>query len=173
MELSNPKIFFVNGVAQSGKDTFVDLVQHYAPVAKISSIDEVKDIASFNFGWDGEKDENGRALLSAIKNAWTAYNDGPANNVGEKIAFISEHYCKSAIFVMVREFDEMIKMQKMFGGKTLLLVNDKVTPGETEREFLRQVPEGYEYDITVKNNGPLGLLDHEAGMFVKHYVLVD
>ena len=54
------KIFYINGAGGSGKDTFVDLVEKFVPVWKLSTVDEVKRIAIDHFGWDSVKDDKGR-----------------------------------------------------------------------------------------------------------------
>ncbi|MDR9502668.1 MAG: hypothetical protein RI601_12800, partial [Desulfurivibrionaceae bacterium] len=119
----------------------------------------------------GSKDEKGRQFLSAIKDARTAYNDGPAREIYTLVEHYQRHQKLSAIFIMVREFKEMIKMQKVLGGQTLLVVNNTVLPGPTELAFLAQVPAEYQYDLVVKNNGTIGNLEREASLFAKHEVL--
>ncbi|MDA3834719.1 MAG: hypothetical protein PF495_15145 [Spirochaetales bacterium] len=64
------KIFYVNGVGGCGKDTFLDYVDEFMVTTRTSTVDAVKEIARERFGWDGVKDEKGRALLSALRYAW-------------------------------------------------------------------------------------------------------
>ena len=39
------KIFITNGMARCGKDTFAEILNRYVPTLKVSSIDQVKQIA--------------------------------------------------------------------------------------------------------------------------------
>ena len=81
------KIIVINGVAKSGKDTFVKFFMKHSHVTVFewSSVDTVKAIAAPAFGWDGEKDEPGRRFLSDLKAAWTRYNNGPFKELAAKI----------------------------------------------------------------------------------------
>jgi hypothetical protein len=76
------KVLLVNGVAQAGKDTFIDALAACGEyeVFKISIIDYVKDLAR-TIGWDGEKDEAGRQLLCDLLTVIDKYNDAPSVKV--------------------------------------------------------------------------------------------
>ena len=165
-----PKIFYINGIAKSGKDSFVDLAGEFIPIKKLSTITKVKYVAAESFGWNGKKDEKGRALLSSIKDAWTEYNDGPVNSIGKLLE--NDDWPYSAVFIMVREFQEMMKMQERFGGKTINVVRPGIEPGETEQSFLKMIPVNYDYDIVIMNDGCLGDLKEDAKNFAKYDVLL-
>lgn len=152
------KIFYVNGVARSGKDTFVNTVkENYSRVHNISSVDKVKEICVSVFGWDGNKDDKGRALLSDIKSAWTKYNDGPAmemkayvDEVKRKEKF-EKHSSENIIFIMVREATEIAKMKNMMGGLSIVIERPGITACQTEKNFLKD-NKGFKYDITIVND---------------------
>lgn len=153
------KLFYVNGVAGSGKDTFIDTVtENYSRVHKISSVDRVKEICSEVFGWDWVKDEKGRALLSDIKHAWTKYNDGPAMHMVSFVENVKQkeeaenHSTENIIFIIVREASEIAKMQKAMGGLSIVIERPGITVGPTEKEFIKE-NKGFKYDITVLNDG--------------------
>lgn len=161
------KIFYVNGIATSGKDAFLDHVEKYIDIARTSTVDRVKEIAAREFGWDGNKDEKGRKLLASLRYAWGEYNEGPIQEVRKLISI-----CKAPVmFIMVREFEEMMKMKRFFGGETLLITRPGVTPCETEQKFLDEVPADYEYDTQVCNNGSLEDLRTSASKFVHNITL--
>jgi len=69
-------VVIINGVGESGKDTFVNLCAEHATVFNLSTVDKVKDVATL-FGWQGDKTPEDRKLLSDLKDAWTKYNNGP------------------------------------------------------------------------------------------------
>ena len=70
-----PIVVNIAGKAQHGKDTFADyladkLYEDYGKkVQKIAFGDAVKKKAR-KIGWDGEKDQNGRALLQFVGTEW-------------------------------------------------------------------------------------------------------
>ena len=163
------KIFYINGAGGSGKDTFVDLVEKFVPVWKLSTVDEVKRIAIDHFGWDSVKDDKGRALLSAIKHAWANYNNGPALTIGEQLNSLGSSVV--AVFIMVREFDEMIAMQKLYGGQTLNVWGRKSKPCKTEQAFLDSVPTGYRYDFEIDNRHSEGSLAWKAYYFATNSIM--
>ena len=74
------RIVIINGAGGSGKDTFVNFVKNYFPgtVKNHSTVGVVKQAARL-FGAKEElrKGEAERALWCKLKDAYTAYNDGP------------------------------------------------------------------------------------------------
>ena len=156
-----PKIYYINGVATSGKDAFLDCIEKFISIDRTSTVDRIKEIAEESFGWDGIKDEKGRKLLASLRYAWGEYNNGPIKNIEEKIT-----NCKNpAIFIMVREFREMMKMKELFGGETVVVTRPGVKVGAVEQEFLNQVPGDYTYDHTILNDK---CLEH-LSMIAKHF----
>lgn len=161
------KIFYMNGIGTSGKDQFLDFVEGFADITRTSTVDKVKEIAIEKFGWDGVKDEKGRKLLASIRYAWGEYNDGPVKEVGKLI-----RKCKSdALFVMVREFSEMMKMKRLYGGETIVMIRPGIEVGPTEQQFLDEVPTDYSYDYAIRNCFDLKYLEGIAETFVKRRIL--
>ena len=113
------KVFCTNGIAQAGKDTFVNLLAEHTNlvVSRHSTVDPVSDLYK-DMGWDGAKDSKSRTALNTLKNVWVDLNDGPTNHVLKLLAGDSARGVDAA-FVMVREFDEMMKLvakcQERFG----------------------------------------------------------
>ena len=107
----NPtKFIIVNGFKQAGKDTVVDaLIEHlmlddqYS--LKYSSVTTVKQVATM-FGWDGEKTDKNRVMLSELKDFYTKYFDGTFKEMTEAIESEKHDY----IFAMIREPEEIAKM---------------------------------------------------------------
>ena len=62
------KIILISGKAEAGKTTAANIIKYYLcgigkRAAIVSYGQYVKDTAKMIFGWDGQKDENGRQLL--------------------------------------------------------------------------------------------------------------
>jgi len=166
------KIFYVNGVSRSGKDTFINTVMSYKHIdAKhISTVDSVKLIAKERFGWDGVKDEKGKMLLVTLRSAWGAYNEGPINEVARVVRdAISSH--TDVVFVQSREFPEFIKMQARFGGETILVERPDAEIGPTEKIFLDMVPSRYMYDHYLFNAGTLDKWKTLSETFAERQIL--
>ncbi len=67
------KIFLISGKSGSGKDTFAKFLKDQLETDKILTLhfgDPVKDFARSVYGWNGEKDEQGRKLLQSIGTDW-------------------------------------------------------------------------------------------------------
>ena len=73
--MDKPIVVNVAGKAKHGKDTFADYLadkfyeDYGKKVQKIAFADAVKKKAR-EIGWDGEKDQNGRALLQFVGTEW-------------------------------------------------------------------------------------------------------
>jgi len=73
------KVILISGKAGSGKDQsgkfLTYLLEKYAfSVQQMSFAKRVKEISKEVFGWDGVKDDKGRALLQAVGHAGRAYD---------------------------------------------------------------------------------------------------
>lgn len=112
-------VIALNGMARSGKDTLADHTKlvynkrcndlYDIPSNKVdnfSSIDSVREVLT-GLGWDGVKDEKSRAALSEFKDAWTKWNDGPFNQIVERI----NKSDKDIIFCHIREPKEIEKLK--------------------------------------------------------------
>ena len=72
------KLVLISGKAESGKDTVAKIIENKVnnkfAVITPHIADKVKSIAKEDFGWDGIKDEKGRALLQLIGDGGRQYN---------------------------------------------------------------------------------------------------
>ena len=61
------KVILISGKAEAGKDSTFDILKNLVPesskILRMAYGDYVKDTAKQLWGWDGQKDEKGRALL--------------------------------------------------------------------------------------------------------------
>lgn len=112
----NTIVVIVNGAPRTGKDTFIRLCDEQLPQDTasliVSSIDPVK-AAARQLGWDGEKSEEWRRALHAIKQAWVHACDGPLEFIMGRIANSEAVHAKSQnliVFTNVRERSEIEKL---------------------------------------------------------------
>lgn len=160
------KVILINGMAQSGKDTFISLCQKEnskTKIINISTVDLVKE-AAIILGWDNIKDEKGRKFLSDLKSLALSYSD------------LSEKYIKDtlnnfqnnsmvAVFVHTREPEEIARLKEKFGAVTLLIKNNRVKDIVSNNSDKNC--ENYNYDYIIENNGSLLDLTIKAVEFMK------
>ena len=158
------QVIIINGTGGSGKDTFVEFCSEFANVINISSVDKVKEAAKILVGWNGEKDEKSRKLLVDLKQLSIEYNDFPSKYIKQKYdEFLNSD--SNYLFIHIREIDEIEKIKKMLGAKTLLVRNPRValiTSNNSDGNVYN-----YNYDYVIKNDGTLEDLKQKAKEFVK------
>lgn len=169
------KIFIVNGYPESGKDTFIDMCLEYLGNNgfKYSTIDAVKEYAK-QIGWDGKKDDRGRALLSDLKNALEKYNNFSHINVREFIgrtlytgAKNGESLDNYVFFIIVREPEQIRALLNEYkNSKSIIIKRDAVEKREYSNDADRKV-ELFTYDYTVYNTGTLKNLKEMAAKFLE------
>ncbi len=171
------KVVLINGVAASGKDKFVSYFKEISDDLRIknySSIDRVKQIAEICFGWDGKKDDKSRRLLSEMKRIWTEYNDGPHDNVVDKINIDykwsinkGKNTSNNIYFLHVREPEEISKIKKYYGFECITLLIKKSVDFIPDNYSDKNV-ENFNYDYIVDNNKSEKELKKRAEEFFKH-----
>ena len=166
-------LYIINGVARSGKDTVVGLVEKLSReiVINLSTVDLPKQIAK-TMGWDGfTKDDKSRKLISDIKDLITNYNDG--------IFFSLKQFClsdrlDSIIFIHCREPKEIAKFKDYFGSScTTLLVTASKRINHVPNNHADQEVNNYVYDKYIDNDGTLEELEEKVKrMLVKESVFL-
>ena len=104
------KLFVINGHNQVGKDTFVNMIsdiaaQHQKTIVNYSTVDYVKYIAGL-FGWEGEKDNKSRKMLSQLKDMLTEWRDIPYTKCCQEISYWT-YGNAAAMFIHCREPEEI------------------------------------------------------------------
>jgi len=165
------KIVIINGLGLSGKDEFIKQIQllslqneNSIKIINISSIDCVKEQAK-NFGWHGEKNEKSRKFLAELKNIWIEYNNGPFNNIIEKVKIQKEQNTNCIMFIHCREISEIEKFKKYFKDAffiTLLIKRNVETPNNIADSQVFD----YQYDYTIDNDGDILDLKEKAKVFL-------
>ena len=167
-------VIIINGSAESGKDTFVELFRQINLARKtciynISTIDKVKEIFKI-MGWNGEKDEKSRKALSDLKKLFVDYNDGPFENTVERIDnqhdFVKKKLRGYDIFFFVhcREPEEIQKFVDYYGNVATTLLITRRDVNEYENSSDKNVS-NFNYDYVIKNDGSLKDLENLAKFF--------
>ena len=162
------KIIVINGSGESGKDEFIKISKNILNkniiVDNISSIDPIKEIA-IKIGWDSNKGEKGRQLLSDLKDTMTKYNDLSFNYIKKYIN--NFHTQKNfIIFVHIRENIEIEKMVNYYGDLVTTLLIKRCGVKKYNNHADKDI-ENCGYDYIIENNGTLGDLKNSVETFLK------
>ena len=162
------KIFVTNGMARCGKDTFAKFMNEIVPTKKYSSINIVKEYMR-RIDIVSEKTEKYRKLLCDMKNALTEYDDIPFKNVKSEILKFQKDSEHEVMLIDIREPDEIEKVCKEFGAKSILIKNDNikmVTSNSADANVYN-----YNYDYIIENNGTLDELKEETKKFYVNNIM--
>lgn len=163
------RIFIVNGMARSGKDTFANFLGEFVPVFKYSSIDKVKAIAKM-CGWDGGKTEKDRKFLSDLKQLTTDYSEMSFLDVKCMVElFLSDKIHGEVMLIDIREPEEIEKAKLAFNAATILIANPCVPRIDSNRSDASVYE--YDYDYVITNDGTLELLKATAKQFADDIIL--
>lgn len=151
----NKAVIIINGAGGVGKDTICDLAAKHFKVRNISSVDPIKEIATF-CGWTGVKDDRARKFLHDLKTITAEYNDFPTNwalNVFRQFLQNDEEI----LFVHIREPWEIEKFVKATEGvaKTLLIRGGSRSRAGAYGNAADDMVENYKYDYYFVNDRPL------------------
>lgn len=157
------RIIIINGTGGSGKDTFVEFCSKYGKVVNFSSVDKVKEIARM-IGWNGQKEEKDRKFLSDLKKLTTEYNDMAFNSIKEAIEKFKTSD-NEAIFIHIREPEEILRAAKYFNAKTLLV--KRLGVENIKSNYSDANVDNYDYDFIIENT-TLEELDKKAKKFISN-----
>ena len=158
------RIVIINGSGGVGKDTFVEFCSEFTGVKNISSVDKVKEAARVLVGWNGEKNEKTRKLLSDLKQLSVDYNNYPLVYIRNQTKEFMEDQSQTIMFIHIREGSEIEKTKNDIGAKTLLITNNRVEKIATNKSDANV--ENFQYDYYIENNGTLDELREKARKFV-------
>jgi hypothetical protein len=177
------RVVIINGIAGSGKDTFVTMCKDALGanrILNISTVDYVKEVAEF-CGWDGTKTPENRKFLSDLKRILTEWNETPLKKVCQEVKcwqniwLGSGDYDKAVVFIHCREpkeIDKLIKEFQTYDPVTLMV-------RRTAAESVEQINSSdnsvfdYSYDYTIYNDSNLSWLYNEARVFLRDYLKLD
>ena len=163
-------VIIINGKGGVGKDTLCDFVSNHFRTKKISSITPILTIAKAG-GWNGNKDDKSRKLLSDLKYLFTNYNDLSFNYLKsqtEESLLTSDEI----LFIHMREPEEIRKYlkyatEKQLTCKTLLIKRDELEQKVYGNDADDMV-DYYHYDAIYKNNLPLSEAEKDFITFFRN-----
>ena len=164
------RIFVINGIGRSGKDSWAEFVGKYIPTHKYSIVDLPKEAAKI-LGWDGGKTEKDRRFLSDIMDLSTEYNDAPFKDVLSLVTDFmnSKDYSEyEVLFIDMRDSVDIARGVRDFGAETILIRNPRVQKIITNHADANV--EDYEYDYIIENDGTLEQMDAMAEFFVREII---
>ena len=167
------KVIIINGSAQTGKDQFANFFNKHYDYKSVnwSTIDKVKKISKRNFGWNGKKTDEARRFLSEMKRIWSEFNNGPFEDMVQKISKYNSNLPKSerqniVYFIHCREPHEIQKFVDKYGNKCLtVLLNreDREVPNNDSDKNVAN----YEYDFYIDNDGDKKKLEKQVLEFIE------
>lgn len=171
-------VVIVNGQPESGKDTFINKCCKYvsnneiAYSKSISSIDPVKN-AIRELGWNGEKTNNARAMLSMLKEFWASNNNGPTGYlINEVLTDKTSSNEDVVIFAQIREPKEIDKFKNAMMALEPLgirVCTVLVARYKADKKYGNKSDDcvlDYTYDYCIKNDGTLDELWDNAIWFI-------
>jgi hypothetical protein len=190
-----PVVFLVTGAGGNGKDTWIDMIGKYCSICNLSSITECKELAVQLIEYTkaledimpvcgskqhDQKSDAYRTFLNDLKTAWSKFNSGPNYNlfrqVNEIIGDQLAGKCKyDAIFLHIREYDEITEMKDLIEHKLGLLCFTMVVKGLVDpSEYTNpgdHDAESHEYDLNIINTpSKLGMLNVQAMLFAENLI---
>jgi hypothetical protein len=175
------KVIIINGTPTAGKDTFINFAAKYCNaeestnIFNISSVDLIKEML-VGFGWNGEKTDDIREIISKIKQIWiNAQNGATMFLINNIINIHAQHQAEdNIIFCHVREPEEIDKLYQAFKGfdivgidvMTLFIVRKGIDIASTNDADNIDVIFNYHYDTVIKNDGDLAQLEEKAIDFI-------
>ena len=160
----------INGIAQAGKDTFIEQFRQSNPDAYIfnlSSIDPFRKMPEA-FGWKGGKDNNYRMCLHLLKQASKYINNYPTRDLLSRrnTAIASNESEKKDLYIFyhIREPNEIEELLiKLPEAITLIIRGDERIENACPPSDIGVLE--YEYDLQVFNRFNLENLRKEAELF--------
>ena len=160
------KVVCVSGHAGNGKDSAAWVLERIITNGGETAVivhyaDMLKFICSTFFGWNGEKDKYGRALLQYVgTEVFRAEDENYWVNLMLSIlrAVAKENIWDYVIIADCRFPNEIDSMKKEFGAKHLRIVrpgyDNGLTP-EQQAHFSETALDDYPVDILIDNSGTL------------------
>lgn len=176
-------IILFSGLAQSGKTTSANFLKNHLEnqgykVVKIALADYLKFICKEYFGWDGNKNENGRTILQQI--GTNLIRDRDANFWVDAVINLIDILYDKWYYVLIddaRFENEIIKWENAgYNTKSVKIVRENFDNGLTEEQ--KNHPSeialnNYEFDYYIYNNSSLTELEYMIENDLLEWILKD
>ena len=158
-----PTVIIVNGYPQSGKSTFCEFADEAGyGIIDYSTVDTVKGLAA-EMGWNGIKDDKTRAMLSALKDFYTNWFDGPykeATKIIREEIIDDEYPWVDFIFMHIREPQEIKRIVEFcdvhdVACVRVLIKRRAVSDLDQNNHADANVEKGH-YNVHITNNKDIG-----------------
>lgn len=146
-------VVVINGKGGVGKDTLCAFAAERYPVMNISAITPIKAMAEL-IGWQGEKDNKARALLSDLKRIAIAYNDYPNVYLIQEYRRFLESGCQ-ILFVHIREKEQIEHFISTVGCPVITLLVRRHGGQTAYGNASDDGVEAFSYDYVYQNDRPL------------------
>lgn len=161
------RIFILNGVHSTGKDTFVKYINSFGIEAvHYSYVDFTRNMLD-SVGVDvNNKNNKMRKLLCDINNALEEYNDIPFKdccNVADD--FKNDWLEGNWLIIDCREPKKIERLKQKLNAKTIFIKSNKKITADNVAD--KAVAEDYQYDYIIDNTGTLDDLEADTLNFVK------
>ena len=158
-------VVVINGAGGVGKDTMCTFAAEEYRVRNVSSVEPIKTIARCG-GWDGDKSDKSRRLLSDLKALFTQYNDLCFRYIcGQYEQFLNSD--EQVMFVHIREPEEIARFVAAAPEhiKTLLITNSAKAAHVYQNASDDNVGQ-YDYDCVYDNSLSL---EETRGVFLDFF----
>lgn len=165
-------VIIVDGPGGIGKDSFIEAAAEKFFVKNVSSIDPIKDIATYA-GWKGEKTPQSRKMLADLKTVFTEYNDLPNTHVHDEIVKFVASDSDQILFVHIRE-PENIDIARWYCQDLNTPCTTLLVTGPHEKIGNRADDDfSYDYDFTFNNEHSENGIDKARVMAITLAMLRD
>lgn len=147
-------VVVINGAGGVGKDTMCSFAAEVYRTRNVSSVEPIKAIARAG-GWDGDKSDKSRKMLSDLKALFTQYND-------LCFRYIQEQYREflagpeQVMFVHIREPEEIARFVAVAPERIrTLLITNSAKQAHVYRNASDDNVNNFSYDCVYDNILPL------------------
>lgn len=161
------KIFILNGVHSTGKDTFVKYINDFGINAfHTSYVDFTRFMLSEARIDVKNKTDKMRKLLCDVNTALEEYDDIPFKDCCEIANDFNKNWIDDDwLIIDCREPKKIERLKQKLNAKTIFIKSDKKITADNSAD--KAVAEDYEYDYIIDNTGSLDDLKNNTMEFIK------
>lgn len=164
------KIFILNGVHTSGKDTFVKYINEYGiDAVHYSYVDFTRDMLESKGVNVKDKSNKLRKLLCDVNNALEEYGDIPFKDCLSIANNFHQNWLDGDwLFIDCREPKKIERLKQALNAMTVFVKSNKIIAADNSAD--KAVAENYKYDYVVQNTGSLDDLRNNTINFIKDVI---